>query len=214
MICRSFIPSSVEDVIQVLKSVTLAEIRLENIKNLTFNNLIKICSLNAKIVATCRPGTMSDLDRAQVLKWAAKAKADFIDVEIESDFKFLQDVISTAKVEGVEIIVSYHNYDMTPDAATLKDIVNDCFKKGATIAKVACMVNSKMDAARIMALADDQRQILPLGMGKLGAITRIAAPLLGAPFTFAPLNDDQKTAPGQLSAKTLQSIYNLLFCMS
>jgi 3-dehydroquinate dehydratase len=45
-----------------------------------------------------------------------------------------------------------------------------------------------------------------IGMGKLGVVTRIAAPLLGAEFTFAAPETGKETAPGQISKDKLLSI--------
>jgi 3-dehydroquinate dehydratase len=48
--------------------------------------------------------------------------------------------------------------------------------------------------------------MVPIGMGEQGVITRIAAPLLGAEFTFAAPEGKPGTAPGQISKEKLHSI--------
>ncbi len=48
------------------------------------------------------------------------------------------------------------------------------------------------------------------GMGKDGRITRIAAPLLGAPFTYASLDNTRETASGQLDSRTLKQIIDMI----
>ena len=45
-----------------------------------------------------------------------------------------------------------------------------------------------------------------IGMGEQGVISRVAAPLLGAEFTFAAAETGQETAPGQISKDKLLSI--------
>ena len=52
--------------------------------------------------------------------------------------------------------------------------------------------------------------MIALGMGKKGKITRLAAPLLGAPFTYASPAAGSETGPGQLEMDTLIKIYSLL----
>jgi 3-dehydroquinate dehydratase-1 len=47
-------------------------------------------------------------------------------------------------------------------------------------------------------------------MGKDGRITRIAAPLLGAPFTYASLDNTRETASGQLDSRTLKQIIDMI----
>ncbi len=46
-----------------------------------------------------------------------------------------------------------------------------------------------------------------IGMGEKGVITRVAAPMLGAEFTFASAETGKETAPGQISKERL-SVHN------
>jgi 3-dehydroquinate dehydratase-1 len=210
MICRAIIPKTVNEAVEINKSAPLIEIRLEEIKGLLKEDVFNIFKTDSKIVATCRPGYVDEKTRLQILKWAAEAGAAYVDIEIESDNEFKKEIVQSAKSYGTQVIISYHNFDKTPDKQTLKDIIDNCFNDGAHIAKIACFANSKMDAARIISLLDDERPIIPLGMGKEGEITRVAAPILGAPFTFAPLKDEMTTAPGQIASETLEKVYTLL----
>ena len=45
-----------------------------------------------------------------------------------------------------------------------------------------------------------------IGMGREGLITRVAAPFLGAEFTFASPGKGKETAPGQLSRAELANL--------
>ena len=45
-------------------------------------------------------------------------------------------------------------------------------------------------------------------MGERGSFTRILQPLYGSVWTYACIDEDQQTAPGQLSVKTLKNIYH------
>jgi 3-dehydroquinate dehydratase len=47
-------------------------------------------------------------------------------------------------------------------------------------------------------------------MGQIGTITRVAAPLLGAEFTYASLEPKLATAPGQLAVDEMKDIYNMM----
>ena len=47
-------------------------------------------------------------------------------------------------------------------------------------------------------------------MGNKGRITRVAAPLLGSPFTFASLSKGKETAEGQIEKDTLEQMMRLL----
>ena len=89
-------------------------------------------------------------------------------------------------------------------------IVDECFAAGADIAKIACKVNNKHDAARLTGLYSDKRSIISLGMGKPGRVIRIMATLLGAPFTFASLGKGHETADGQLDKATIKAALRYL----
>jgi 3-dehydroquinate dehydratase-1 len=57
-----------------------------------------------------------------------------------------------------------------------------------------------------MSLYNSDKTIIALGMGNLGKITRIAAPFLGAPFTYAYPTGRKRTAEGQFSIDKLEDI--------
>ena len=52
--------------------------------------------------------------------------------------------------------------------------------------------------------------LLEFGMGKLGKISRVAAPFLGAPFTYVYPKDRKRTAEGQFSEEKMKEIINLI----
>ena len=89
-------------------------------------------------------------------------------------------------------------------------LLDRAFQLGADIAKIACAVRGAGDCARLLALHEGRNDVVALGMGPLGGVTRIAAPFLGAPFTYASLLRGRETAPGQLDVQTLESIFEQL----
>jgi 3-dehydroquinate dehydratase-1 len=129
-------------------------------------------------------------------------------LESSSDFK--TPLIKFAKKQNCRVIISFHDFKKTPSKEELDAIVNSCFSQGADIAKIACMANSHRDSVRLLSLLDSDKTVLPIGMGEKGRITRVAAPLMGSPFTFASLLKDDNTAPGQYCKESLKQIYYLL----
>jgi 3-dehydroquinate dehydratase len=57
-----------------------------------------------------------------------------------------------------------------------------------------------------MGLYQKGERMVVIGMGKMGLITRVAAPFMGAEFTFASPGSGRETAPGQIERKDLASI--------
>ncbi|MDD8020159.1 MAG: type I 3-dehydroquinate dehydratase [Acidobacteriota bacterium] len=213
MICVSLEVSNVSDSLKKLKGLDLAELRLDK-ASLTLDEIKQLFSLPLNLIVTCRPGSMSEENRKQYLLEAICCGAKYVDLEIESPAAFKQDVISQAREKGCLVILSYHNYQESPPAIELNRMVKKCFREGADIAKIACQVNSNQDIIALLSLygLDEAAagKIISLGMGEKGKITRVAAPLLGAPFTYASFKPGSETAEGQLDKKSLEAILGFL----
>lgn len=207
MICISIAHLDFNTCKEILKSIDLAELRLDLLKFST-QQVREIFAVPTRLIATLRPGAVSEDQRKQRLIAAIEAGAAYVDIEIESDAAFKHAIITAARENNCKVIVSYHDYDETPVSHLLNKLVRRCCYEGGDIAKIACQVNSEADAARILSLYDSKvaKSIIALGMGPKGRITRIAAPLLGAPFTYAALSEGSETAPGQMGQETLQTI--------
>ena len=93
------------------------------------------------------------------------------------------------------VVGSYHDYESTPDADSIVAKLNGM---DSDIRKGAFRVNRLADLASILRASTrvDGRHVL-LGMGALGAVTRIRADILGNEFSFGYIGEP--TAPGQFS---------------
>ena len=207
MICVSIAKEHPLDCIPILQEVDFAEIRLDALKDPSLEDIRKIFSTTTKTIATCRPNnTVDDMTRIQWLFEAMDSGASFVDIEVDSQDQYKKAIINKAKEYNCSIIVSFHNYKRTPNTPELEQIINWCFDSNADIAKIACHVNNNKDNARLLGLLDNEKPIIIIGMGQKGKITRITAPLLGSPFTFAPYNHDNETAKGQIPLDLLQEL--------
>ena len=206
MICVALQESNVSNCLEILESVELAEIRID-LAHLSKEDVVTIFSeSNSQLIATCRPDNYSDEERMDLLKVAISSGAAFVDIEIESKPEFTKELVAFAKQFNTTVIISYHNFEQTPLSAELAEIIKTCFDLGADIAKIATMVTSNQDNARLLSLYDTEKKIVVLGMGQLGKITRLMAPYLGSPFTFASLDEASATAPGQITAFRLKQL--------
>lgn len=205
MICVSVDAERLRDLLAALEGIDFAEVRLERLRPGP-EALREIFGSGARRVATMRPGTATDAERVETLVCALEHGAAYVDVELESSAAFSRTVIGAARRFGRRVIASFHDFAATPDDARLRRIVDDCFALGADIAKVACKVVAPADGARLLALIGGGRPVIPVGMGELGRITRIAAPLLGSPFTFASRGPGTESAPGQIDAATMRRL--------
>ncbi len=208
MICVSIANLSFQQCFRNLTNIPLAELRLDQL-NFSTHQIKKIFSLPNRLVATCRPGQISEKTRKNLLILAIQSGASYVDIEIETEDSFQTDILKACKNTNCQLIISYHNYEETPPKVKLEEIITLAFNHGADIVKVACYCQDTTDGARLLSLYDypaHQGKRIIIGMGELGKITRVAAPLLGAPFTFAAISGGMKTAPGQLDLKTIKEV--------
>ena len=202
MICASIAEKDVEVCHKAIEKVEMAEIRID-LTEFNDEEIRKVFSLRKKLIATCRPGKIKDKDRALMLKVAIASGATYVDIEYEAPEAYKNDLIDFAHSHQCDVIISYHNYEKTPDLEELEQIVQECYTQGADLAKIATHVNVNRDNSKILSLYKAPGRLVAIGMGDLGRISRIVAPFLGAEFTYASLNEASATAPGQISYEKL-----------
>ncbi|MEZ5314961.1 MAG: type I 3-dehydroquinate dehydratase [Chlamydiales bacterium] len=111
---------------------------------------------------------------------------------------------------GVEIdlplprICSYHDQERTPD---LEHLYKKIKAYKADYYKIVTYARSTSDSLRMLELMK-KTGVIGLCMGEMGKITRILAPIFGAPWNYAPLSLSQVTADGQLLLDELLSTYH------
>ena len=100
---------------------------------------------------------------------------------------------------GLTVVGSYHDYEATPGSDWIASRLNSM---DADIRKGAFRVNRMADLASILDASKrtEGRHVL-LGMGALGAVTRIRADVLGNEFSFGYVGEP--TAPGQFSVREM-----------
>jgi 3-dehydroquinate dehydratase I len=214
MICVSLSAGKWESLPDALHDVEMAEIRLDGFQP-DASRLREVFSSPHRLIATCRPGSLDEGERTALLIAAIAAGASLVDIELEASAPCREAVIAKARDFRCQVIVSYHNHERTPAWEELRNVRTACFASGADIAKIACRVLSPSDCARILSLYADpevsfEGRLVAIGMGEMGVLTRVAATLLGAPFTYASFAPGMETAEGQLDRETLARIHALM----
>ena len=205
MICIALANISFEECLDAVNTFDFAEIRLDLLE-LSEEEVSTIFSSNDNLIATCRPGKYTEEERKKLLLRALQSGAAYVDVEVETGDTFKEEIIRTAKAKGCQIIISYHDFEKTPERAELEHVVRWCSECHPDIIKIACMVNSERDNARLLGLLDSDKRMLIVGMGEKGTVSRIVSPLLGSFCTFAAYSSDKATAPGQISKDALEAL--------
>ena len=194
---------------QLASAFPLVEIRLDLIK--TDPERIDLLAMQCRQwIATCRPGNLTERERTVLLAAAVRSGATYVDIEYEAEPAYRQPLIDLAEKCRCKVIISYHNFESTPGMDTLNRIIHRSTEMGADYVKLAVTPHSPADCALIMSLYGQHERLIAFSMGEAGKITRIAAPFLGAEFTFASVDEEHLTAPGQLTALQMEEIYHLL----
>ena len=167
------------------------------------------------VIATYRPfeqGGVSKLTGKQrLLFWLFnRPAADFFDVEF--DIATTPSVFDSDKdLDWNRVISSYHNFRGVP--ADLLSIYERMARTRARILKIAVQAHDITDCLPVFDVLQrglaDGHEMIAIAMGEYGLITRILGPSRGAFLTYAALEDDKTTAPGQVSVKDLREVYRI-----
>lgn len=137
----------------------------------------------------------------------AISKTDcFLDLDISQK----KELVYLKKNFQTKLVLSYHNYNETPDDEKLKEIISLMKINNPDIYKISTFCKSDSDAIHLIdllsKLKEDNLKCIVLGIGQNGIITRIAGALLGNEINFAPLSPEDKSASGQLTKPQLENI--------
>ena len=231
MICTSIYNKTYREILDLLPSLEMAEIRLDSCQ-LSDSEIEELfAQTDIPLIATCRTsprplgvqGDNSGSDSVQSwteserrLTLAVQAGARFADLEIEAPPEFSRRFQKLCHECGTELIRSFHDFDGTPDEKGLQMALARCFRYGADIAKIVPACHGPEDARRIESLysvvLEDvesmQGRLIAFGMGEAGRHTRIECLRRGAPFTYACLDGEEPLAPGQpATGELMRAVY-------
>ncbi len=209
MICTCIGNADFETAMEKAGSEELIELRLDLLKA-TDEQIKTLCSHNARAIVAFRPGKATDAERLEKLKVGILAGAEFVDTEWDAGEEFLEELVPLARGNDCRVIISFHDREKTPVKRELENIVKECAMSGADIVKIVCRVNSTEDNARLLSLYSLGKNVIVIGLGNLGKITRLAAPVMGAEFTYASLGRGLETADGQLSKPAMKKVYKII----
>lgn len=210
MICTCIQNKNLEEIFSILEQgdIEMAEIRLDLCPDLDEEDIESLFSgTDIPLIATCRiAGSASMQEAERRLRTAILAGAKYVDVELEAPAPMGKRLRRAARESGTTLIRSYHNFDETPDAETLAEMVTKCRVFGSDVIKVATMAHGPEDVARVMDLygmtypdgrTQEEGTLVAFCMGEAGKESRLECLRRGAPFTYVSPGEGDGTAPGQ-----------------
>ncbi len=209
MICVSLANINYKNLELKLTSFEMVEVRIDL---LDFSNeeLNRIFSKQISSIATCRSSKFSDKERLELLKSAIISGANYVDIEIDSPQSYIKELSLFAKQNNCKVILSYHNFEQTPNKIILQEIIDSAKEYNPAYIKIVTKAITKQDASRILSLYETNNNLIAFCMGEIGKISRIASLFLGADFTYASLEKGNETASGQLNYETINEITSLI----
>jgi len=219
-ICVSILPSTVKELKKDLylaldQGANIVELRLDAMGTVSFGELQEIKKDFQHAILTLRPkrqgGYYQGDEKARVstLKTLISLEPAYIDIELDTAASH-RELISDSERALVQPLLSWHYLNSTPGMATLQRTVDKALSY-STHVKVVATARVLEDNFRMMQLLRNNKgsRLISFCMGEPGLLSRLMAPLLGAPFTYASL-DGRKSAPGQISLRQMKSFYALL----
>lgn len=202
-----------KDVIEVAndcidKGADILEFRIDALENPKISEIKSaIDEINFPIIATNRiqseGGSFrgTEEERFNILYECCDI-VDYVDIELQSRDEYINKIHDT----GVTTIISYHDFEKTPNLNEITYIVEKEQELG-DIAKVAFMPQNLEDTLTILAVLSHCENTIAISMGELGSYTRVMASKFNSPITFAAGTD--VTAPGQIDIETMKVLLNM-----
>jgi shikimate dehydrogenase/3-dehydroquinate dehydratase type I len=211
------------------------ELRMDLIADGDMDDLIgsiRNAAGSVKIIVTCRkkdeallanelPQARATVEygktvKMDLLKKAIAMKVDFVDIELTEGKAAIGELRDyCAKQGGITgIIISYHDIKKTPSLARLKEIFHQSVENGASVVKIVTFAENAEDNLKVLSMIPyaqkHSQKIIAMCMGREGRISRVIAPFFGAYLSFAALDEEAQSAPGQLTVREMRQINNLI----
>jgi 3-dehydroquinate dehydratase-1 len=204
--------ADVHRALRMRKSPDLFELRLDHLAGIADQLENKLARLRAPLIITARhsqEGGANNLSlphRRDLLN-RFLPYAHYIDVELRSASAF-RSLFTLAKKRKVRRIISFHDFKSTPPVRVLH--AKACAAKAhrADIFKIATRTDTPSELARLLEFVTNETvnlSVAAMGIGKLGAISRILLARAGSTLVYASITG-ATDIEGQLSLEQLRAL--------
>lgn len=204
MICVSIQNKDYQEILDILETVEMAEIRLDRcaLEEEEIERLFQ--DSDVPLIATCR---LSEESQApQLLELAIRSGAKYADLEMEAPAAIGRRIREACREYGTVLIRSFHDFSGTPPLEVLQSLVERARSFGGEVVKIVTTAHTEADNATVQALYKDTAPgtLVAFCMEEAGRPSRLDALRYGAPFTYACLSEEEATAPGQWTAEAMR----------
>jgi len=195
----------------------LIELRIDGLRDPT--GWEKLLPLKLPVILANRPDREGgnfkgdENERVKVLLQGITRGVSCVDIEFSTPEPLRERVVSRARKSGIAVLMSHHDFSLTPSIEVLTEMTKRLAGAGCDLAKIVTFAEDRKDALRVLDfLAQVQDEvavpIIAFAMGDAGRITRIAAPVFGSPIAYAAAGE--ATAPGQFDVVTMKRLLSEL----
>jgi 3-dehydroquinate dehydratase/shikimate dehydrogenase len=184
-------------------SADLVELRIDGVRSPDLPCLVD--GRTRPVIVTCRAAWEGgrfegrEDERHRLLQAALDAGAEFVDVEWRADFRD-----RLLAHDSSRVVVSLHDFAGVP--ADLEDQWAAMSRTAAAVVKLAVMPHRLRDLLGLFALSEvGRRPKILIGMGAMGAVSRVLAARFGSCWTYA----GDGIGPGQISLARMRDEFRV-----
>jgi 3-dehydroquinate dehydratase/shikimate dehydrogenase len=169
---------------------------------------------HAVVIATCRRAASGGKFKGtvpaqlEILAKAAGAGCQLVDVELQTASKIKPHQLQKLRGQAA-VVLSFHDFHATKKLeetlAKMEAYPADFYK----IVSTATTLSDNVAMMKFLEKQSDRHSLVALCMGEQGIISRVLSVRAGSAFTFAAVSPDERTAPGQVTAQDLRSVYRI-----
>jgi 3-dehydroquinate dehydratase/shikimate dehydrogenase len=166
------------------------------------------------VIATCRRVASGGKFRGSIasqLDILAKASAigcQLVDVEFQTALKCKPDQLQKLR-KSAALILSFHDFRGTKKLDETLEKMRAYPADFYKVVSTAATLLDNVSMIQFLGREGDKDSIVGVCMGEQGIISRVLGVRAGSVFTFAAVSPGEETAPGQVSAQDLRSVYRI-----
>src|ERR1700680_4250375 len=202
----------------LMRDNTFLEFRLDYLPRpaLALPKIKQVVEYHAHVVAlaTCRRVAVGGKFRGSIpsqldiLNKASASGCQLVDLELQSAAHCKPEQLRPLRSRAA-LILSHHDYRATKN---LEQTLEKMVAISADFYKIVSTATTLYDNVLMMKFLEKnsgQHSLIGVCMGEQGIISRVLGVRAGSVFTFAAVSEDEKTAPGQVTAQELRSNYRI-----
>jgi 3-dehydroquinate dehydratase/shikimate dehydrogenase len=166
------------------------------------------------VIATCRRVASggkfrgSIASQLDILSKASAIGCQLVDLELQTAVKCKPAQLQHLRTHSA-LILSFHDFRGTKKLdetlEKMRAFPADYYKVVGT----ASTLSDNVSMIQFLGRESDNHSLVALCMGEQGLISRVLGVRAGSVFTFASVTAGEETAPGQISAQELRSVYRI-----